>query len=426
MERAGLTLIAAEKSRTREAVGKFIGIKQKRVILIGDELSELSEAILQSGLSNLSKNPYFQMIGMSNPASRFDAFGVWAEPREGWDMVDVMRDDEWETKWGGKYIRLDGERSPNILAGETIYPFIQTQEMIDETKALLGETSRGYMRMVRAIFFDSDETEGIYSEAELVRLGAFSKAEFVRPPTKVAGLDPSFTNGGDRTALVTAFVGLTKTGQYAFQVDKTYYIEEDSRLKSVPRTYQIVQKVADILDKEGVEPYHLAVDSTAAGNPFCDVLEGEWKTGVIRVQFGGVPSDKRVSRHSRMRAKDLYTNRATELWFFGKELLRSHQLYGIPNSAVSELVSRNFTTTKSSGALKSTLEPKSMSKSRLGKSPDLADAIFLAMSVGRERLGLMSEEPRKDELTPSGYPRPTKNFKRIKDALVNDESRLSA
>ena len=55
IERAGLSLIAAERSKTREAVGKFIGIKQKRVILIGDELAELSEAILQAGLSNLSK-----------------------------------------------------------------------------------------------------------------------------------------------------------------------------------------------------------------------------------------------------------------------------------------------------------------------------------------------------------------------------------
>ena len=76
IERAGLALIAAERSRTREAVGKFIGIKQKRVIVVADELSEISESILQAGLSNLSKNPEFQMIGMSNPNSRFDAFGV--------------------------------------------------------------------------------------------------------------------------------------------------------------------------------------------------------------------------------------------------------------------------------------------------------------------------------------------------------------
>ncbi|RPI69963.1 MAG: hypothetical protein EHM38_06945, partial [Geobacteraceae bacterium] len=108
IEKAGLSLIAAEKSKTREAVGKFIGIKQKRVILIGDELSELSEAILNAGLTNLSKNPDFQMIGMSNPNSRFDAFGVWSQPKNGWDSIDAQIDDEWDTKWGGKYIRLDG------------------------------------------------------------------------------------------------------------------------------------------------------------------------------------------------------------------------------------------------------------------------------------------------------------------------------
>ena len=34
IEKAGLSLIAAERSKTREAIGKFIGIKQKNVILI--------------------------------------------------------------------------------------------------------------------------------------------------------------------------------------------------------------------------------------------------------------------------------------------------------------------------------------------------------------------------------------------------------
>jgi hypothetical protein len=111
IERAGLSLISAEKSKTKEAVGKFIGIKQKRVMLIGDELSELSEAILQAGLTNLSKNPSFQMIGMSNPNSRFDAFGVWSEPDRGWDSIDTNTADNWTTKWGGKVSKYSGWRN---------------------------------------------------------------------------------------------------------------------------------------------------------------------------------------------------------------------------------------------------------------------------------------------------------------------------
>ena len=133
--------------------------------MIGDELSELSESILQAGLTNLSKNPFFQMIGMSNPNSRFDAFGVWSEPKKGWEAIDTQTADEWTTKWGGKYIRLDGERSPNIVLGEVKYPWLPTAEKLEEDRLLLGPESRGYMLMVRAIFFDSYETTGIYSEA---------------------------------------------------------------------------------------------------------------------------------------------------------------------------------------------------------------------------------------------------------------------
>jgi hypothetical protein len=70
-------------------------------------------------------------------------------------------------------LRLDGERSPNILAGETLYPWLPTEEKLAEDRALLGQESRGYMRMVRAVFFDSDETQGIYSEAEIASRSSF-------------------------------------------------------------------------------------------------------------------------------------------------------------------------------------------------------------------------------------------------------------
>ena len=322
IERAGLSLIAAEKSKTREAVGKFIGIKQKRVILIGDELSELSEAILNAGLTNLSKNPFFQMIGMSNPNSRFDAFGVWSEPKDGWESVDIQTADEWDTKWGGKYIRLDGERSPNILLGETKYPWLPTAEKLEEDRILLGTESRGYMRMIRAVFFDSDETTGIYAESELTNCGAMGKIEWEGKPTMVAGIDPAFTNGGDRTILSIAEVGYARNGQYVCQFVDAVHLNDDATNKAVPRTYQIVQQIIDHCKRKGVSPENVAVDATGAGAPFCDVLAGEWSPNFMRVTFGGKASDKRVSMNSQLTGEELYTNRVSELWFVGKELMR--------------------------------------------------------------------------------------------------------
>jgi len=396
IERAGLSLIAAEKSKTREAVGKFIGIKQKRVILIGDELAELSEAILNAGLTNLSKNPFFQMIGMSNPNSRFDAFGVWSEPKDGWDSVDIQVADEWDTKWGGKYIRLDGERSPNILLGETKYPWLPTAAKLEEDRALLGPESRGYMRMIRAIFFDSDETTGIYAESELTKCGAMGKVEWEGKPTLVAGVDPAFTNGGDRTILSIAEVGYAQNGQYVCQFTDAIHLNDDATNKAVPRTYQIVNQIVDHCKRKGVSPENVAVDATGAGAPFCDVLAGEWSPSFMRVTFGGRASDKRVSMNSQLTGEELYTNRVSELWFVGKELMRTRQIYGVNSDLAQEMCARNYDMIKT-GSLKVKIESKPEFKARFGRSPDLADAAFLALDCARQRLGLVAIDPPKDD-----------------------------
>jgi hypothetical protein len=392
IEKAGLSLIAAERSKTREAVGKFIGIKQKNVILIADELSELSTAILQAGLSNLSKNPSFSLVGLSNPASRWDAFGEWSEPAQGWDSIDPNIDETWKTKWGGLYKRYDGERSPNIIAGETVYPWLPTEEKIEEDKALLGQESRGYYRMVRAVFFDSDETDGVYTDAELVKSGAMGSIEWQGTPTPIAGCDPAFTNGGDRTILYTGHVGYDKSGQFVCQLGEAISLTDDATNKAVPRSYQIVQQIKDECKKRKIIPANLGIDSTGAGSPLADILAAEFGDDILRVSFGGKASDKRVSTNSKLIGNELYVNRVTELWFVGKEFCRTKQLFGITNELAQEVVGRKYDMVKGS-TLRMKLESKPDYKNRLGKSPDLADAAFICIDVARQRHGLVAVEP---------------------------------
>jgi len=422
IERAGLSLIAAEKSKTREAIGKFIGIKQKRVIMIGDELSELSESILQAGLTNLSKNPFFQMIGMSNPNSRFDAFGVWSEPKKGWESVDTQTADRWTTKWNGHYLRLDGERSPNITLGEVKYPWLPTAEKLAEDRALLGPESRGYMRMVRAVFFDSDETTGIYSEAELTKGGAMGEVDWAEKPTVVAGIDPAFTNGGDRTIMYTAEVGYARNGQYVCKLGEAIHLNDDATNKAVPRTYQIVHQIIDHCKRRNISANNVALDSTGAGAPFCDVLAGEWSSDFMRVTFGGKGSDKRVSMNSQLTGAELYTNRVSELWFVGKELLRTKQIYGVSSDLAQEMCARNYDMTKGTGTLRVKIESKPEFKARFGRSPDLADAAFLALDCARQRLGLVAVDPPKDDKD-TGF-RKQVTIKSLSGALNNPDTSL--
>jgi hypothetical protein len=384
----GLSLIAAERSRTREAVGKIIGTKAKRLILIGDELGELSPALTTGALSNLTKNPLFEYKGLSNPASRFDAFGEWAAPKNGWESVNVEVDDEWETKWGGKYIRLDGERSPNILAGKELYPYMMTEEKLAEDKARLGENSRSYYRMVRAVFFDSDETEGIYGESELINSGAMRKTEILHG-VRIVGVDPAFTNGGDRTAMWFATVGRDGAGQYGLCFDECLFLNDDVNNKAVPRTYQIAHRIKEECVKRGIDAANVAVDATGAGGPFCDVLAGEWSNQFLRVQFGGKASDRRVSANSRLTGEELYVNRVSELWFVGKEFLRTKQLSGITGDLAKEMCARRYDMVKGS-ALRVRIETKTDLKARLGSSPDLADAAFITLDLARQRHGLVA------------------------------------
>tara|TARA_R110000764_G_scaffold51693_4_gene112964 strand:- start:42 stop:1829 length:1788 start_codon:yes stop_codon:yes gene_type:complete len=421
IERAGLSLIAAEKSKTKEAVGRFIGLKQKRVILIGDELSELSPAILNAGLTNLSKNPHFQMIGMSNPNSRFDAFGTWSEPKDGWDSVDTNTADEWKTKWRGKYLRLDGERSPNIIAGKTIYPWLPTQEKLEEDKALLGVESRGYMRMVRAVFFDSDEATGIYTENELTSSRAMHSVQWQSTPVNLCGIDPAFTNGGDRTCLVPAKVGYDHNGQYVIEFGKSIQLNDDATNKAVPRTYQIVKQIKEQCLKLNIPPENVSVDATGAGAPFCDVLAGEWSNRFMRVSFGGRASDKRVSANSKLVGTELYVNRVSELWFVGKELMRTRQVFGVSPELAQEITARNYDHVKGA-TLRMKIESKPEFKSRFGRSPDLADAAFLALDCARQRLGLVAVDPPKEGDT--AFNRPRRSMKNLSSALQNADSSL--
>jgi hypothetical protein len=347
-----------------------------------------------AGLSNLSKNPRFELKGLHNPSSRFDAFGIWATPKHGWESVTPEVDDEWETKWGGKYIRLDGERSPNVLAGATIYPYLPTIEKIEEDKRLLGEKSRAYMRMVRAVFFDSDETEGIYNEAELVSSGAMQKVEFSGATTLIAGVDPAFTNGGDRTSMCVARVGTDTLGQYSIQFEEFLTLNDDSSNKAIPRTYQIVHQIRDACIARGIKPADVAIDATGAGSPLCDVLAGEWSNEFLRVQFGGKASDRRVSMNSRLTGEELYVNRVSELWFVGKEFMRTKQLRGVTPELAKEMTNRNYDLVKSVG-LRVKVESKQEVKQRAGASPDLGDSAFIALDLARQRHGLVAVEPPK-------------------------------
>lgn len=385
-DKASISLVAAERKQEKEAVGKLIGMHNNKVIVVGDELSELTESILEYALpgGNLTSNPEYQFIGLSNPGSYYDPFAKLWKPKAGWTSITV-ESDRWETEHGIG-LHFDGMRSPNVLAGRVLYPFLPTAAKIEDARrAEGGENSARFWRMIRGFMCPTGQEDLVYAESDIVKFKADEPAIFNQEPVvKVAALDPGFTNGGDKTILSLGTLGTSKDNLRTLNFDKQIELVEDVTNTTENRSYQIARLLRETCEAHGVAPRHCAIDATGAGAPFCDVVDVVWSREILRVKFGGKASDLPVSLTDPAKGYERYYDRVTEIWYSGKELLRQGQLKGISPAMAKEMAARKYGTT---GAEKKIyVESKTDMKLRIGSSPDYADSAFIMLALCRERL----------------------------------------
>lgn len=380
-DESSITLVPGEKKHEREALDKIIGAHNKRVFFLCDELPELSEALLETAYSNLSANQFFQMVGLGNFKSRYDSFGQFVQPKDGWDSITVD-DYEWETE-RGICIRFDGLKSPNVLAGEDRWPIYSRKNLTDHIEDL-GENTAGFWRMVRSFETPLGMDDAIYTESDFVAGAAYEKPVWLTTPIKWSSLDPSFTNGGDRCPQLFGFYGTDKHGVKTVCVDRYILLREDVRKKE-PRDYQIARQFRDNCIKEGIKAKHAALDATAAGGVLWSIISEEWSDEVLKVDFSGAPSELPVGPDKT--AKQSYDRKVSELWYVGKEFMKYGQLKGIPQEMAREMKARKFETVKGVDGLKVRVETKAKMKERLLFSPDVADVLFVGLHLCRVRFG---------------------------------------
>jgi len=383
---AGIFIVAGAPGKAREGIGKLIGKKNPRVIVIADELPELSPAILDASFSNLNANPFFQFIAMGNFKSREDPFGEFIEPKDGWDSINISSE-EWEcAKYNAYCLRFDGLKSPNLVEGRDIYPFLYGSKQLKEHRAAYGEHSAQFMRMVRSFETPIGYDNCIYSESDFVTGKAYEQVIWRGEYVRVAGADPAFTNGGDRFVIYFGKFGLSKDGVWTLQFDHFKVLHEDVRkLSERNRSYQMADQIKKECTDWGVKPEHFGLDATGAGRPFADVVEEVWSRKIYRVDFSGSPTDRVANADGKL-AKMAYDRRVTEIWYVGKEFLKSGQLKGLAKEATREAKARRYETVKGAEGLKIKAETKPDMKERLLFSPDIIEAGFVMVDLCRERL----------------------------------------
>ena len=390
---AGLFLIAGDAKKSKESVGKMIGFKNRTVIVIADELGELSPAILEAATGNLSAGAeHFQMVGMSNPDSHYDPFGMFAKPKDGWGSI-TAESSEWETDLG-YCLRFDVEQSPNILEGRVVYTYMITPETYAAKKINPGENSPQFWRMYRGFWSPTGSAAGLYQESDIIQHEAESRhVHWKGKTTRCAFLDPSFSDGGDRAPVQLGVIGTNTEGRKVLLLDKDCIeLKVDITKGTEPPNFQIARQFKELCIKNGVSITNAGADATGGGAPFCDILAVEWGTGFYRCQFGGSASMRPASSSDPRPGREAYYDRVSEIWGAGAELIRTGQLKGLYFSVIQELTARLYETIKRPTGTCIAVESKRKMRSRIGKSPDLADAAMGLVDLCRERLGLDSVE----------------------------------
>lgn len=402
--------LPVREGSTNKAVGRLQGFHPDgRMLIVIDEGTDTPEAIFDA-LPNLTAGNWdFQVIVLFNPNSRFDPAGKFVTPLNGWGSVSV-ESDEWETQIQlngkpGKAIHFDAEKSPNVVAGQVLYEHLPTLRTVEAARKKLGGDSPWYWKFYRGFLPPEGVVQTVLTESLLERheaVGERVKHIFVGGPfTSIAFLDPAF-GGGDKAILRIGKFAEIEGGGVGIQLTKSIPLHmsataKDDNGKLIPIHYQLSRQFIWHCKDNGVESRHAGLDSTGEGGGLADIVSQEWNGDIQRVEFGGKPSERRVSNEDERPCDEVYDRKVTELHFTVKEFVVSGQLKGMNSREANDLVNRLW---RMKGR-KIEIEPKTKRKGtgdaeetsnfgfkeRMGRSPDDGDALCGLCEVAR-RVGV--------------------------------------
>jgi hypothetical protein len=347
----------------------------------------------------------FKIFGAYNPTNQQDEVGKRAEPEKGWENFDVDNDYRWRSKRGWEVLRLDGERSENVIAGKVIYPGIQTKTGLETiARNAGGKQSAGYFTMgrgayppqgveltvltpgllsrMRGTFIWLGEPQAIGAAdlaleggaATLVSLGLFGQATGMKLPPTI-----EFPNGRtvmfkDGNGQVVPKWGIQLNQQ--FPLPKGDSVANESALTAFFR-------------RAGVRPHLVGLDRTGHGAGTADLMRHNWSPLIHDINYSEGPSEGKILVEDTKTCKELFDRIASELWFAVRELGEFGYILINPELDMTKL-SQQLTQRKYrviSG--KNKVESKKDYISRGFLSPDEADSFTLMVLAVRRGGGVV-------------------------------------
>jgi hypothetical protein len=219
----------------------------------------------------------------------------------------------------------------------------------------------------------------VFEESAVERvqgMGKFTWESWSRP---LAAFDPAFGSGDD-PAFYFGEMGDIGGGRWGLEIKDKVPIRIRT-IKDLPAEFQIAEQIIAECKKRNVKPADFALDATGIGRGIAAILMEKWSPEILRVEFGGSPSEAPVSQDDARPCKEVYDRRVTELWFGAREMLLAGQLRGIPQDAVNQFCRRTY----DQSTRKIKIEKKEDYKARHGRSPDDADCVVVMCELARQR-----------------------------------------
>lgn len=401
-------------------LGILAGVKQDFIFYVADELQFMQEAFSGSW-PHLFSNGKVKIIGSGNPKhDPDDELSKTAEPKEGWaGHPEPVKTSTWDTKFmGGRCINLIGTDSPNFDTPEgQPEPF---RRLIGRSFAKriandYGEDSFEYYRLIKGVMKVAFAHSRVITRQLCREHGASEIAQWMdNTRHRVYFLDPSY--GGEDSCVGGCLEwGLGLNGITLIHIVGYRRYRFNLRLEK-----EVEDQIADILDDE-LQTY--GVDST---DVFYDAVGKGTLGGAFARKFGSrapVPVDSGARPTTRPVRQDLWVDEPdgtrrlkrcdehydrfiSEMWYSVRYCIEAGQMRNLPDEFIAEGCARIYEIAagnKISVEAKSNPKKKEDLKRRLGRSPDLFDALAIGIEGARQRgfqiakLGAGVEEEQKGD-----------------------------
>lgn len=397
-------------------LGKFVGVKQARRRLIGDEAQFMRDAYLES-IANLNSGD-FKGIFLGNPLGQEDPLDKISEPENGWlTHPEPEKTTSWKNRWvNGKTVNLVGIDSPNFDYSQDPKPrfgYLTNKHSMAAVEAFYGKNSARYYEQCLGVRKSGLNARRVITREMCVANGAFDSALWqAGERIRIAAADIAYGGiGGDRCVIGHAEFGTSLDGLMQILLFPPVLVPVDYRNADRPED-QIAVFCRDYCKTYSVPPANFGYDSTGRGTmgvAFARHWEGAG--AIIAVEFGGGPTERPVSLDLQIiderthvkrpkKCSEHYCKFVTELWFSVAYSIEGGQVRGLTEEVAKEGYSREWKMTRGD---RIEIESKEDTKERTGRSPDLFDQTATLVEVARQRgfqIRKIAKNIEKDETEP--------------------------